>query len=90
MEYCSIGPRIRDNEFKNNNVYTVRCHFCDRYMTRQGMTLNDVKEYGRAIIEAHYVGINNHVLAINTRSEIDRFNVALENNKFDLRISAWE
>ena len=86
MEYCSIGPRIRNNQFKNIHVYSVRCHFCDQYMTRQAMTLNDVKQYGRAIIEAHYVGTNNHVLAINTRTEVEQFNEALKNERFDLRI----
>ena len=86
MEYSSIGPRIRSNQFKNINVYTVRCHFCDQYMTRHAMTLKDVKQYGRAIIEAHHVGINNHVLPINTRTEINEFNAAMENDRFDLRL----
>ena len=71
MEYCSIGPVIDTNIFQEIKSYTVLCHFCE--------------QYGKAIIEAHLVGMNNHVLAINTRSEIEEFNEAMNENKFDLR-----
>ena len=41
------------------------------------MSLKDVKVYDTAIIEAHFVGLINHVLAINTLSQIQELNVML-------------
>ena len=86
MEYSSIGPRIRTNQFQRVKGYSLRCHFCNQYMTRKPMSLKDVKVYGTAIIEAHFVGLNNHVLAINTLTQIQDLNDAVKENKFELRI----
>lgn len=84
MDHCSVTRIIKDNDCSKNKQFHLLCQFCFQNMTKSPLSLRELESYGTCIAEAHFVGRDHHILALNSTNEMEEFRSSESRARFKI------